>query len=333
MSYQLVDMCFDSPSLSIWEYVGLGAICKHADNKTHDCFPSVETIAASAHASPRQTQRAIQSLIRLGLITRTIESQGRGSKTLYKVHIEPLRALPSKVVNKKPKRKRRLKGDCQSSILPAKKGDCQTEKGDCEVDKGDCQSQKGDCGVSLYKKNLSVIGNESVSESVTLALTSVEVPAEDFQLTEMDSLLSKKKTPDPRNQPFLKALKTYYEQAAKMRPTWDGSDAKHFSDFLAANPQLTLADFQTILTHRAMSDVVHTERPRKWLADATSYLNGPLDRYNKPTNGGNTHVKPERSEKVSSNYQRLNERLNRQDAVAERALGRGGFDEAEPPTG
>jgi len=329
MSYKLVDMCFDSPSLTIWEFVVLGAVCKHADNDTHDCFPSVETIAASAHASPRQTQRAIQSLIRLGLITRTIESQGRGSKTLYKVQVEPLRALPSKVVTSKPKRKGNLIGDCQTPILHAKKGDCQTDKGDCDVDKGDCQTQKGDCGVSLYKKNLSLIGNESVSESVTLALTSIEVPAEDFQLTEMDSLLSKKKTPDPRNKPFLKALQTYYEQAAKMRPTWDGSDAKHFSDFLAANPQLTLADFETILTHRAMSNVVHGERPRKWLGDATSYLNAPLDRFNKPT-GGNHHGKFNgRSEKALTGAQRFAESVRGDpQTMAQRALGNGGIDEA-----
>ena len=167
----------------------------------------------------------------------------------------------------------------------------------------------------------------------TLALTSHEVHAGDFQLTEKDSLLEKKKTPDPRNKPFLEALKTYYEQAAKMAPTWDGSDGKHFSDFLAANPQLTLADFETILTHRAMSDVVHTERPRKWLPNATSYLNGPLDRFNKPTNGGNVNAKPGRSYKVFSNHQRYAEKLDREEAMAQRSLGGGGVDEAEPTTG
>jgi hypothetical protein len=163
------------------------------------------------------------------------------------------------------------------------------------------------------QKEPELITNQKLS---TLALTSIEVHAGDFQLTETDNLLPKKKNPDPRNQPFLEALKTYYEQSAKMPMTWDGSEGKHFSEFLAANPLLTLADFETILNHRARSEVTHSERPRKWLPNATSFLNGPLDRFNKPPGG--TNAKPGRFDEITESSREALAILDRVDNGANR---------------
>jgi hypothetical protein len=340
VSYKLVDLCMDIPSLTSAEWSVLVALCRYASNNDHTCFPSLEVVATVAHLTLRTVQRTLPSLVERNLVTVLEKANGRGNRNKFKINAALLRELKSKDDTTTPfiegdeEESTQINGDTVTPIVEQERVTLTPSKGDIVTPQRVTPCRiKGDIDASyigrICKESVS---SESVSESVTLALTSVEVHAGDFQLTETDDLLPKKKTPDTRNKPFKEALKSYYQQAAKMAPTWDGSDAKHFSDFLAANPQLTLADFQTILTHRAMSDVVHTERPRKWLADATSYLNGPLDRYNKPTNGGNTHVKPERSKKVFSNFQRFDEKLKREDAVAQRALGSGGFDEAEPPT-
>lgn len=160
----------------------------------------------------------------------------------------------------------------------------------------------------------------------TLALTSIEVHAGVLELAERD--LIQKKITDPRNKPFREALRKYYEQSAKMAMTWGGSEGKHFSEFLAANPLLTFADFETILDHRARSAVTHSERPRKWLPNATSYLNGPLDRYNKPL-GGSINGKPEQT---LSSAQRLHEKISR-DAMGQPDVSGGGIDETRTIVG
>jgi hypothetical protein len=157
----------------------------------------------------------------------------------------------------------------------------------------------------------------------------VPVPVVPPPVAELE--LAPKKIPDPRHAPFKEALKKYYAHKAKMVMTWSVSEAKQLSEFLVANPLLTLADFQTILNHRARSDVTHSERPRTWLANATDFLNEPLDRFKKPL-GGNTHVKPERAEQILTGAQRLDEKLRSQ-AVGQSALSSGGVDETQPAVG
>ena len=81
MSYKLVDLCFDIPGLKLGEQSVLMAICRHADNKTHDCYPSREAIAAIARLEVRQVARVIPSLIEKGLISR---DSGKGIGFLSK---------------------------------------------------------------------------------------------------------------------------------------------------------------------------------------------------------------------------------------------------------
>jgi hypothetical protein len=61
MSYKLVDLCFHIPNLTTSEQAVLQAICKQADNKTHDCYPSRQVIAGFARLEVRQVQRIIPS--------------------------------------------------------------------------------------------------------------------------------------------------------------------------------------------------------------------------------------------------------------------------------
>jgi hypothetical protein len=340
MSFEVIKKVLDNGPADGTETLLLVAIAEHASDDGY-AWPGIAKIAHRTRRHERHVIRLIKKLALDGWIVTLPKSAGESKKgTAYQFNMTKIADREShdiqiaheKEVRVENKRRKRESGDIQ--IAPDKSGDI---SGNFQMTFPKSQVTfepfSGDISVLPILKNRHRTVIEEPSEEPSLALTSIEVHAGDFQLTENGPLLPKKNTSDPRNKTFKEALNTYYQQAAKMAPTWDGSDAKHFSDFLTANPLLTIDDFQTILTHRAMSDVVHTERPRKWLANATSYLNGPLDRYNKPTNGGNTHGKPERGKKVFSNFQRLNERLNRQDAVAERALGSGGFDEAEPPTG
>jgi hypothetical protein len=332
MSFEVVEKVLDNGPADRTETLLLVAIAEHADDDGY-AWPGVEKIAHRTRCCKRQAIRLIKKLSLDGWIVTLPKSAGESKKvTAYQFNLTKIADREShdvqiareKASREENKLRKSKSGDIQ--IAPEKSGDI---SGHSQVTFPKSQVTfepfSGDISRFPILKNR----QGTVIEEPSLALTSVEVHAEDFQLTEMDSFLSKKKTPDPRNKPFLKALQTYYEQAAKMRPTWDGSDAKHFSDFLAANPQLTLADFETILTHRAMSNVVHGERPRKWLGDATSYLNAPLDRFNKPT-GGNHHGKFNgRSEKALTGAQRFAESVRGDpQTMAQRALGNGGIDEA-----
>jgi hypothetical protein len=300
VSYKLVDLCMDIPSLTSAEWSVLVALCRYASNDDHTCFPSLEVAATVAHLTLRTVQRTIPSLVERKLLTILEKANGRGNRNKFKINATLLRELRSKDDTTSPfiegdkEESTEIKGDIVTPIVE------QGERVTLTPSKGDIVTPqrvppcriKGDIDASYIGRIChESVSSESVSESVALALTSHEVHAGVFELAERD--LIQKKITDPRNKPFREALREYYGQSAKMAMTWDGSEGKHFSEFLAANPLLTLADFETILNHRARSEVTHSERPRKWLPNATSYLNGPLDRYNKPL-GGNSNAKPNR---------------------------------------
>jgi hypothetical protein len=108
-----------------------------------------------------------------------------------------------------------------------------------------------------------------------------------------------KKGPDPRNASFKQALADHYRNTVQMDMTWDGSEGKQLSQFLSANPSITLSAFEVILDHCAKSEVSHSDRPRAWLSGATKFLAAPLDRYGKPKTFGGTHGKPSRIEQIA----------------------------------
>ena len=53
--------------------------------------------------------------------------------------------------------------------------------------------------------------------------------------------------------------------------------------FLGANPTITAEQFTELLRNRYKSEEVnHSERCSMWIAHATNYARGPLDRYGRP---------------------------------------------------
>lgn len=91
---------------------------------------------------------------------------------------------------------------------------------------------------------------------------------------------------DPRHVPFKLAVETYATFKHVKLP-WDGSEAKALDLLLKSAPDLTLADFQVCLNHRARSPgTPHGERPRVWLPHVLKYQEAPLDQFGK-TEGSN----------------------------------------------
>lgn len=323
MSFEVIKKVLDNGPADRTETLLLVAIAEHANDDGY-AWPGVEKIAHRTRCCKRQAIRLIKKLSLDGWIVTLPKSAGEGKKgTAYQFNLTKIAGREShdiqialeKAVRDENKRRKSKSGDIQ--IAHEKLGDI---SGHSQVTFPKSQVTfepfSGDISPFPILKNRQGTVIEEPSEEPSLALTSVEVPAGDFQLTENDPLLPKKKTPDPRNQPFLEALETYYEQSAKMAMTWDGSEGKHFSEFLAANPLLTLADFETILNHRARSEVTHSERPRKWLPNATSFLNGPLDRFNKPPGG--TNAKPGRFDEITESSREALAILDRVDNGANR---------------
>lgn len=88
---------------------------------------------------------------------------------------------------------------------------------------------------------------------------------------------------DPRFKAAVDAIKSYWDLKNPDRPFVFGpSDGKQLKEFLNDCRQLTIEQFQYCLQQRAQSQVVHSDRPRKWISDLMAYANGPLDKFKKP---------------------------------------------------
>ena len=86
---------------------------------------------------------------------------------------------------------------------------------------------------------------------------------------------------DPRQQAFRAAVMAYAKRM-RVKLQWDGSEAKVLHRLLASLPEMSLAEFQECLAHRAHSPgTPHGERPRVWLPRILRYQQGPLDQYGK----------------------------------------------------
>lgn len=86
---------------------------------------------------------------------------------------------------------------------------------------------------------------------------------------------------DPRHASFRSAVMAYSAFKGVKLP-WDGSEASTLDKLLKSSPDLTLAEFQTCLNHRARSPgTPHGERPRLWLPNVLKYQQGPLDQFGK----------------------------------------------------
>ena len=89
---------------------------------------------------------------------------------------------------------------------------------------------------------------------------------------------------DPRHKSFKEVLKAYFDYH-KLKMTWDGAEAKQLSSLLAANPEMTVDQFRTLLHNRTKSrGVNHSKRPSSWIRNATDYGAGPLNEFGQPIN-------------------------------------------------
>lgn len=61
------------------------ALCKFANNKTLECFPSLETLASASWSSKSTVQRSLKSLEELGLIAivKRRDKVGQRASNLY----------------------------------------------------------------------------------------------------------------------------------------------------------------------------------------------------------------------------------------------------------
>lgn len=92
-----------------------------------------------------------------------------------------------------------------------------------------------------------------------------------------------KETPDPRFKLAVAAIKSYWDSVNPDRPFVFGpQDGNQLKNFLRDCRQLTIEQFEFCLSQRAQSQVVHTERPSKWIGSLMDFANGPLDKFRKP---------------------------------------------------
>jgi uncharacterized protein YdaU (DUF1376 family) len=98
---------------------------------------------------------------------------------------------------------------------------------------------------------------------------------------------SAKRAPDERHTPFRLLLGEYWRAQNHAFPEmpWQGRDAKALSDFLAASPSLSEAQFRRMLDNRAKSAVAHGDRIFLWIANLTRFQE-EITVYNKPVSAG-----------------------------------------------
>ena len=84
MSIQAVSWVLQHSKAKLGARLALIAIANHADASGNNSFPSIPTIAAEAHLSERQVQRAIRTLERQGEL-RIVEGKGRHGTHLFMI--------------------------------------------------------------------------------------------------------------------------------------------------------------------------------------------------------------------------------------------------------
>jgi uncharacterized protein YdaU (DUF1376 family) len=96
---------------------------------------------------------------------------------------------------------------------------------------------------------------------------------------------------DRRHTPFRAILGEYWRAKNHASPEmpWQGRDAKALSDFLAASPTLSEAQFRQMLGNRAKSAVAHGDRVYLWIGNLTRFQE-EITIYNKPVSAGGGHA-------------------------------------------
>jgi uncharacterized protein YdaU (DUF1376 family) len=96
-----------------------------------------------------------------------------------------------------------------------------------------------------------------------------------------------KRAVDDRHLPFRLILGEYWSAKNHASPEmpWQARDAKALSEFLAASPRLSEAQFRKMLENRAKSAVAHGDRVFLWIANLTRFQE-EITQYNKPASAG-----------------------------------------------
>lgn len=129
----------------------------------------------------------------------------------------------------------------------------------------------------------------------------------------------KAKIADSRHVTFKAAIGTYWSSKnSNIEMPWDGQEGRALNLVLKAMPDLAIEQFENCLNNRAKSQVNHGERPSRWLQAITSYIAGPIDRFNRPINqevsGGKTVSQNRTTERVDGNRRAI------ADAIAARGI-------------
>lgn len=69
---------WQSRAFDLYEKAVYVSLCGYADRKTHDCWPSIQTIADELNISKNTVRRALGVLIEMGLLGRTRRPLGKG---------------------------------------------------------------------------------------------------------------------------------------------------------------------------------------------------------------------------------------------------------------
>lgn len=132
-----------------------------------------------------------------------------------------------------------------------------------------------------------------LSLSLTTSKKKVQKPSRD------------KREPDPRHVPFREACEAY-ANFKRVTFAWDASEAKQLSLILAAAPELTLETFQACLNNRARSPaVIHSDRPRVWLANILSFEHSAKNQFNQPEGTSNGTFKGKTAQSIDAARQAI----------------------------
>ena len=96
-----------------------------------------------------------------------------------------------------------------------------------------------------------------------------------------------KHSTDPRHIACKEEIISAYREKNGCDPPWDGREGKALGMLLAAWPKVGPEGIRKIMRHWSRSELVHSDRPGIWIPKLSSFMNGPIDRFNKPTQEGN----------------------------------------------
>lgn len=105
-----------------------------------------------------------------------------------------------------------------------------------------------------------------------------------------------KHSADPRHVACKEEIFAAYRSKNGVDPPWNGYEGKALGMLLQAWPKVGPEGIRKLLRHWAASNVVHGDRPGIWIPKLSSFMNGPIDRYNKPAeengNGRSSETRP-----------------------------------------